>query len=41
MFIHASYPRFLWMMIGIGFSIPIIASQVLEEHELEEEENQS
>jgi putative inorganic carbon (HCO3(-)) transporter len=41
MFIHASYPRFLWMMIGIGFSIPIVASQVLEEYELEEEEKTS
>jgi O-antigen ligase len=41
LFIHASYPRFLWMMVGIGFSIPIVASQVLEEHEIEEEEKTS
>ncbi|MHC1785292.1 MAG: O-antigen ligase family protein [Anaerolineaceae bacterium] len=41
MFIHASYPRFLWMMIGIGFSVPIVASKVMEENEIEEEERTS
>lgn len=38
MFIHASYPRYLWMMVGIGFSLPIVAQNLLEEKELEESE---
>lgn len=38
MFIHSSYPRYLWMMIGIGLSLPIVAHNLLQEKELEESE---
>jgi putative inorganic carbon (HCO3(-)) transporter len=38
MFIHGSYPRYLWMMIGIGLSLPIVAQNLLEEKELEDSE---
>jgi putative inorganic carbon (hco3(-)) transporter len=37
-FIHGSYPRYLWMMIGIGLSLPIVAYNLYNEQISEENE---
>jgi O-antigen ligase len=33
MFIHGSYPRYLWLMIGIGLSVQIVANNMKQQAE--------